>query len=154
MSTERAKGLALSAELDLVEINPSSKPPLCRITDYGKYRFDRSKRENAAKEKQHTSKLKEMRLTPRIGEHDLQVKANQIRSFLMDGHKVQISVNFKGREIIHESIGHSQLDRILETLGVIAKVDSKSRQGRRIVMLLSPEKQEIKKIRRQAETEN
>lgn len=149
MSTERAKGLAHSAELDLVEINPNGKPPLCRITDYGKYRFDRSKRENAAKEKQHTSKLKEMRLTPRTGEHDLQVKANQIRSFLMDGHKVQISVNFKGREIIHEAIGHAQLDRILETLGAIAKVDSKSRQGRRIVMLLSPEKQEIKKIRRQ-----
>ena len=144
--------MARAADLDLVEINPSRKPPICRIMDYGKYRFDKSRRENAAKP--HNAKLKEMRLTPRIGEHDLRVKTNQIRNFLLEGHKVQVSVQFKGREIVHEAIGHSRLENILTILGALAKVETKNRQGKRLMMLLSPDKQEAEKIRRQAETES
>lgn len=153
MPTEQAKELARAAWLDLVEINPNSKPPLCQIMDYGKYRFEQSKRAQASKKK-HADKLKEIRLTPRTGEHDLAVKSNKIRTFLLDGHKVQISVQFKGREIMHEDIGYAQLDTILATLGPLAKVEAKSRQGKRIIMMLSPDKQEITKIRRQTNTES
>lgn len=135
--TPQAQELAKQADLDLVEINPTARPPSCKIIDYGHYRFKQSKRNNA--NKPHKVKLKEIRMGPKIEEHDLNVKIKRAREFLLEGCKVQISMQFKGREIIHKALGEQQLETALRALEDIAKADKKPEmQGRRMLLSLSP----------------
>jgi translation initiation factor IF-3 len=115
---KRALDLAKESELDLVEIAPTAKPPVCRIMDYSKYKYDQEKKERRIKKNQHVTHLKEIRLKPRIGEGDYQTKLRQILSFLEKKDKVKVSMMFRGREIAHRELGKEILDRVIkDTVG-------------------------------------
>jgi len=154
--TEEALQRARDAELDLVEVAAESDPPVCRILDYGKYRYEQSKKDKANKAKSKTAEMKEVRLgrSMKIDPHDIQMRLNQARQFLMKGHKVQIVQNFRGREMIHRHRGYDRMRDITERLGDIAKVEMTPRQaGRRMTMILAPDKPKIEAIKRQEEAE-
>ena len=130
--------MAFDARLDLVKIAPNSKPPVCRIMDYGKYRYDMMKREREAKKKQQVINIKEIRLTPNIEEHDLNTKANQAKKFLDNGDRVKVSVRFRGREMGHTDMGRQVLDRFTELISEHGVVDKKPKmEGRNMIMFLS-----------------
>lgn len=130
--------MAFDARLDLVKIAPNSKPPVCRIMDYGKYRYDMMKREREAKKKQQIINIKEIRLTPNIEEHDLNTKANQAKKFLDNGDRVKVSVRFRGREMGHTDMGRQVLDRFTELISEHGVVDKKPKmEGRNMIMFLS-----------------
>jgi len=146
--TVEALAKAREAGIDLVEVAPGSKPPVCRLMDYGKWKYDQKKKEHKAKVKQHSVVLKEVRLRPKIDEHDLETKVNSARKFLEKGNKVQFTMMFRGREMMHMAIADEQFMSIVETLKDVAKVDSPpKRQGKRMAMVLSPvpQKVEVKK---------
>lgn len=130
--------LARQAELDLVEVAPNESPPVCRIMDYGKYKYLQKKRlhKNLA---QHHIKLKEIRLRPQTGVHDIEVKLNHARQFLTRKYKVQITVIFRGRELAHKEEGKRLIDEVLNRLAEVSKVEQPPQeQGRRIVCILGP----------------
>lgn len=136
-----AKHRAREAQLDLVEVSPGSAPPVCRIMDYGKWKYAQKKKEQKAKSHAKQSELKGVRLRPKIDPHDLEIKVNKARDFLEDGDKVQFTMLFRGREMAHRDLGMQSMQRIVETLADIAKVESPPRmQGRRMTMLLSPDR--------------
>ena len=138
VSRNKALDMAFDARLDLVKIAPNSKPPVCRIMDYGKYRYDMMKREREAKKKQQVINIKEIRLTPNIEEHDLNTKANQAKKFLDNGDRVKVSVRFRGREMGHTDIGRQVLDRFTELISEHGVVDKKPKmEGRNMIMFLS-----------------
>jgi translation initiation factor IF-3 len=122
--------------LDLVEIAPQGNPPVCRIMDYGKYRYEMSKKEKDARKKQHTVQLKGIRLTPNIDDHDFNFKIQSARKFIESGSKVKVSVIFKGRAITHKELGVQLIERVIQTLEDIAKVDSEAKMegGRNMVI--------------------
>lgn len=154
--TEEALQRARDAELDLVEVASESDPPVCRILDYGKYRYEQSKKDKANKAKSKTAEMKEVRLgrSMKIDPHDVLMRLNQARQFLMKGHKVQIVQNFRGREMIHRHRGYDRMREITDALGDIAKVEMTPRQaGRRMTMILAPDKPKIEAIKRQEEAE-
>jgi len=127
--------------LDLVEVAPASDPPVCRIMDYGKWLYQQKRRLRAAHKKHHyhTMTLKEIRLRPETDQHDLDVKLNHARDFLEKGHKVQFTVFFRGRQMLHKEHGYAMLDRITESLEDLAKVEQPGRMaGRRMKLLLVP----------------
>jgi translation initiation factor IF-3 len=137
MSREEALDQAREAGLDLVEVAPLEKPPVCRIMDFGKFKYQQKKRLN--KGPTHHSKNKEIRLRPKIGDHDFMTKANNARGFLKDRDKVICSVIFRGRENAHVEEGFKVVKRLVAELEDIAKVEQEaSMQGRRIVMILAP----------------
>lgn len=137
--TARAQELAHEAELDLVCVSPNAKPVVCKILDYGKYRYDQLKKEKDAKKAQKQINVKEVRMTPNIDTHDLNVKAKQADKFLTGGDKVKVSVRFRGREMGHTDQGRVVLDEFLEILGDKATVDKKPKmEGRNMVMHLNP----------------
>lgn len=147
VETDEAKRRARQAGLDLVEVAPNSEPPVCRIMDYGKWKYAQRKKEQKAKSHANKSELKGMRLRPKIDEHDLQIKVNKARDFLEDGDKVQFTMLFRGREMAHRDLGLRTMQEVADSLKDIAKVEAPPKmQGRRATMLLSPE-------RRQAKTE-
>ena len=151
--TEEALQRARDAELDLVEVASESDPPVCRILDYGKYRYEQSKKDKANKAKSKTAEMKEVRLgrSMKIDPHDIQIRLNQARRFLMDGHKVQIVQNFRGREMVHRHRGTTRMNEIIEQLADISKVEMSPRQaGRRMTMMLAPDKPKIEQIKRRA----
>ncbi len=124
---------------DLVEVQPNASPPVCRLMDYGKYRYEESRRERESRRRQRTAALKEVRLRPKIDDHDLDTKARQARKFLSSRSKVKLSVLFRGREIAHQDIGRTLLTRVSEQLDDISQVDQQPHmEGRSMVMLLSP----------------
>ncbi|MBS3821101.1 MAG: translation initiation factor IF-3 [Planctomycetes bacterium] len=131
---------AYDADMDLVEVAPNSKPPVCRIMDYGKYKYQQQKKEQKAKAQRHETELKQIRIrTPKIGDHDLMIKVNHAREFLERGDRVQFSLRFRGRELAHIDEGIGVFNRIVEELDDVARVDQPARrEGRRIGMLLSP----------------
>ena len=130
---------AQKADLDLVEVSPMAKPPVCKILNYGKFKFDQEKRQKESKRRQKQIKLKEIRMQPKIELHDLQFKARQVRKFLEDGSKVKVTVRFRGRELAHTEIGKNVLDRILEILKDTASVERHPQmEGRFMAMFLSP----------------
>jgi len=131
--------MARQANLDLVEVAPQSRPPVCRILDYGKWKYARQKKEQKAKGKRRESELKEIRIrTPKIGEHDLGIKINHAREFLERGDRVQFTLRFRGRELAHIDEGERVFQRIKEQLSDVSKVDRDFRlEGRRIVMVLA-----------------
>jgi translation initiation factor IF-3 len=140
---------ARSADLDLVEVSPGSDPPVCRILDFGKYKYELSKKERANRAKTKVVETKEVRLgrSMKIDPHDIAIRLNQARKFLLDGHKVLIVQNFRGREMMHKDRGHQRMREIIETLSDIAKVELAPRMaGRRQTMVLAPDKIKIQKV--------
>ena len=141
MSPRDAMRIAQEKELDLVEIAPQAKPPVCKIVDYGKFRYEKQKREKQQRKAQQKQQLKEVRLHPRTDTHDLDFKKRHAREWLEAGHKVKFSVFFKGREMAHKDIGRELLAQIIEDLEEISKVDQETRMdGRNMHMTLSPDK--------------
>lgn len=129
------------AGLDLVEVAPGSAPPVCRIMDYGKYRYQQSKKLNAAKRSQTIIHVKEIRVRPKTEEHDLQVKLRHIQRFLEQNNKVKITMMFRGREIVYADKGKALMDDICERLKDASMIDQPpKREGRNIVMVISPKK--------------
>lgn len=125
--------------LDLVEVAPQSQPPVCRIMDYGKFKYEQSKRAKQARKKHHLVHLKEVKLRPKIEEHDIQFKLKHARSFLEEGNKVKFTIYFRGREITHKEFGNQLLDRMVEELKDIAAVEQPARlEGRNLVMMMIP----------------
>jgi translation initiation factor IF-3 len=134
--TDEARRLAEEAGLDLVEVAPNARPPVCRIMDFGKFKYRQKK--SAQKSRHHQSQLKEIRVRPKIGEHDLKFKLDRAREFLQHGDKVQVNLLFRGREMVHQEVAHALLHRVAETLADIAKVEVTPRiEGRRLSMLLT-----------------
>jgi translation initiation factor IF-3 len=135
--------------LDLVEVAPNASPPVCRIMDYGKFKYELKKKQAASKAKAHAATLKEVKLRPRTDEHDLDFKLRNARRFLMEGDKVKITLMFRGREIVHTSIGFDQLDRVKALLADIATVESTPRlDGRFMSMILVPNREAIARLER------
>ena len=131
--------------LDLVEVAPDSRPPVCRIMDFGKYKYEQSKKEKQAKKKAHSFQLKEMRYRPKIDEHDYQFKTRHVREFLMQGSKVRAFVMFRGREMTRIEFGKQILERLSEDIRDIAAVDMAPKmEGRSMSMVLSPKPEVVK----------
>jgi translation initiation factor IF-3 len=138
MPTAEALELARSKDLNLVEVAANAVPPVCRILDYGKFKYEEEKKERAAKKHQHTSELKELRLRPRTDDHDLEVRARAARKFLEDGHKVRLVVRFRGRESTHPEVARAQIDHIAERLTDIAVVErAPEMEGRGMYAILA-----------------
>lgn len=138
MSAREAMKLAREADLDLVKIAPNAKPPVCKIIDYGKYRYELARKEKEAKKKQRTMEVKEVRLSPNIDVNDLNTKANQARKFITKGDKVKVSLRFRGRELAHINYSKQILDNFFEKLEDIAVIDKPPKmEGRSMVMFLS-----------------
>lgn len=138
MSSKDAMKLAREADLDLVKIAPGAKPPVCKIIDYSKYKYEQTRKEREAKKKQKTMEVKEVRLSPNIDTNDLNTKANQARKFLDKGNKVKVALRFRGREMTHINYSKQILDRFYEKLEDIAMVDKQPKmEGRMMVMFLS-----------------
>jgi len=131
--------MASERNLDLVEVAPNAIPPVCRLLDFGKYQYERQKKEREARKAQKIIEIKEIRLRPRTGEHDMDVKVRQTLSFLEDGSKVKVAVRFRGREITHPEIAHDQLVQFAGKVGGAAVIELQpSMEGRNLFMLLSP----------------
>ena len=138
MSAKDAMKLAREAELDLVKIAPTAKPPVCKIVDYGKYRYEQMRKEKEAKKKQKTIDIKEVRFSPNIDTNDLNTKINQARKFLSKGDKVKVSIRFRGREIAHTEIGIDILNNFAAQLEDVAVVEKPAKvEGRSMVMFLA-----------------
>jgi translation initiation factor IF-3 len=144
--------MAREAGLDLVEVVPTATPPVCRILDYGKYKYDLAKKARQAKAHRHETELKEVRIrTPKIDTHDLMIKIERARGFLLRGDRVQFSLRFRGRELAHIDEGHRIFGVIETELQDCGKVDRNRREGRRITMLIAPlTKQQILQKRQAA----
>jgi translation initiation factor IF-3 len=139
MKTEEAMRMAREQGLDLVEVAPNSTPPVCRLMDYGKYRYEQTKKEKAARKRQHAVHLKEITLRPRIEEHDYQVKLRHIREFLSVHSKVKVTVRFRGREMMHSEAGERVLNRMAGDIQDIGKVEQSPRmEGRNMVVVFAP----------------
>ena len=139
ISTREAMDMARERDLDLVEVAPTANPPVCRLMDYGKFRYEQTKKEREARKNQKQVELKEIRMKPRTDTHDLEVKANSARRFLEEGHKVKFAVRFRGREIAHPEIGREMLEHLSEDLREYAVVDQRpALEGRAYTLILSP----------------
>ena len=138
MSSNEALDLAYEKKLDLVLVAPNTNPPVCKIMNYGKYKFEQAKREKEAKKKQKVSEVKEIRITPNTEEHDFNFKAKNARKFLEDGCKVKITVRFRGRELNYAKAGEDLLNKFAEELSDISNLDKKpSLEGKNMFILLS-----------------
>lgn len=148
MPTNEALDRAREAGLDLVEVAPNVRPPVCRILDYGKFKYDQSKKEKKAKKKQQSFQMKEMRFRPKIDDHDFNFKTKHVREFLESGNKVKVFVMFRGREMAYTEQGKDLLDKVAEVLGDISQVESPAKlEGRNMSMVLGPTKDTMKKLR-------
>jgi len=141
MSAKEAYFKAKDANLDLVKIAPTAKPPVCKIIDYGKYRYELARKAKEAKKKQKTVETKEIRLSPNIDTNDLNTKVNQCKKFLAKGAKVKVALRFRGREMAHKDVGKEILDSFFEQLEDVATIDKPAKmEGRSMVMFLSATK--------------
>ena len=141
VSLEEAKAIAFAAELDLVEISPNAEPPVCRVMNYGKYRFEQNKKQQAAKKKQKQIQVKEVKFRPGTEIGDYQVKMRNLVRFLNDGDKTKITVRFRGREVAHRDLGMDLLKRIEKDLDELAIVEQFPKmEGRQMIMVLAPKK--------------
>ena len=139
MSSEEALKIAAEKELDLVKIAPGSNPPVCRVMDYGKYRFEQSKREKEARKNQRVIEVKEIRMSPSIGLNDFNVKLKNGQKFLREGDRVKVTVRFRGREMAHTNIGEELLTKFADECAELATVDKNAKlEGRFMTMFLSP----------------
>jgi translation initiation factor IF-3 len=139
LDLEAALASAQEQGLDLVEVAPLARPPVVRIMDYGKYKFEQAKQARAAKKKQHVIQLKEVKLRPGIEEHDFETKERHARRFLEEGNKVKVTLMFRGRQIAHPELGRAVVDRFAAELSSIAKVESDPKlEGKAMTMILAP----------------
>jgi len=139
MSLRDALAAARERDLDLVEVAPNAKPPVCRIMDLGKFKYQQKKKAQAAKKKQHIIQVKEVRMRPKIEEHDYQVKLKHLRRFLEEGNKAKINVRFRGRELAFVDAGRQVLNRIIHDLSDVAVVEKlPDMEGRSMIMVLAP----------------
>ena len=137
MSARDAMKLAREANLALVKIAPTAKPPVCKIIDYGKYRYEQARKEKEARKKQKTIEVKEVRLSPNIDTNDLNTKVNQARKFVSSGNKVKVAVRFRGRELAHTAVGKTILEDFAQKLSDIAVIDKPAKlEGKSMVMFL------------------
>src|SRR3954453_19982040 len=133
--------IARQQDLDLVEVAPDANPPVCRIMDYGKFKFDTAQRAKESRRKTTSTSIKEMKYRPKIGTGDFDTKTRQVAKFLGEGHKVKITIMFRGRELSHQELGLRILDRVAETVNEVAKVEAAPKvDGRNMVMVLAPDK--------------
>ena len=141
-----ALNLARQVDLDLVEVAPMANPPVCRIMDYGKFRYEESQKAKESRKKTVHVSIKEVKFRPKIGKGDFDTKVRHMHDFLADGHKVKVTLQFRGREMAHPELGSRILDAVLEQLGATAKVETQARlEGRNMTMVLAPEKKAIPK---------
>ena len=139
VSIEDALKEAENQNLDLIEVAPQADPPVCKVLDYGKFRYDQQKRQRESKKKQHVIANKEVRMRPGIGDHDLDTKMNQAIKFLQEGSRLKITVRFRGRELSRKDLGTTLLDRVVETLADYADIDkSPMVEGRSMIVYLVP----------------
>jgi len=139
MPTMRALELAREAGLDLVEIAPNSQPPVTKILDYGRFKYQSQKKAAEARKKQKTVEIKEIKMRPNIDIHDYEVKMRSVRRFFEEGDKVKVTLRFRGREMAHQELGAKLLDRVKEETGPIAKIEAEPRlEGRQMTMVLAP----------------
>ena len=138
-SSREAFRIAQERGLDLVEVAPNAKPPVCKLMDYGRYKYEQAKREREARKKQKVITIKEVKMRPNIDDHDFAVRQRQAESFLRDGDKVKATIMFRGREVVHAQLGKEVLDRLLETVKDICVVERPPRlEGRNMIMILAP----------------
>ncbi|HOC45432.1 MAG: translation initiation factor IF-3 [Syntrophorhabdaceae bacterium] len=139
VSTSEALRLAREKELDLVEVSGKSAPPVCKIMDYGKYKYQLQKKAQEAKKKQAVIQIKEMKLGLKIEEHDFQFKMKHLREFLEEGHKLKIIIMFRGREILHVAMGEKLAQKVVDSLKDVGELEQRSKfDGRNIVMIFAP----------------
>ncbi|MDO9498733.1 translation initiation factor IF-3 [Falsiroseomonas sp.] len=139
MSARDALLRAYEVGLDLLEISPNAAPPVCKITDYGKYKYEQQKKANEARKRQKVVELKEIKVRPNIDDHDYDVKMRQMKEFIGDGDKVKVTLRFRGREMAHQDLGLKVLDRIRTELAEATKVESMPRlENRQMIMVLAP----------------
>lgn len=145
MSTRDALRMAEEQHLDLVEVAPKAKPPVCRIMDFGKYRYEQQKREKEAKKKQKVISIKEVKLRPNIEQHDFDVKLKNAIRFVEDGNKVKVTIMFRGRELSHPEIGKEVLARVAEKLGDSVSIERNAKlEGKNMTMIVAPKAQKSK----------
>ena len=139
VSIDKALEMAKAASLDLVEISPNATPPVCKILDYGKYKYEAQKKASLAKKKQKTVDVKEIKLRPSIEKHDYDVKMRAIEKFLNSGDKVKVTLRYRGREMAHQEIGMDVLNRVREQFAEVTKIEqSPKMEGRQMIMILAP----------------
>jgi translation initiation factor IF-3 len=142
--------LARQLDLDLVEVAPMANPPVCRIMDYGKFRYEESQKAKESRKKTIQVSIKEVKFRPKIGKGDFDTKVRHMQDFLQDGHKVKVTLQFRGREMAHPELGSKILDSVIEQLGPLAKVEAYARlEGRNMTMVLAPEKKIVAKKERE-----
>lgn len=141
VSPERGLELAMDAGLDLVEISPNASPPVCKIMDFGKFKYETQKRESEARKKQKTIDIKEVKFRPNTDTHDYDVKMRNVVKFLNNGDKVKVTLRFRGREMAHLELGRALLERVASDIEEIGKIDNMPKmEGRQMVMMISPQK--------------
>ncbi|MBS4025411.1 MAG: translation initiation factor IF-3 [Clostridia bacterium] len=139
VSLKEALKIAQESNLDLVEVAPNAKPPVCRVMDFGKHKYEQSKREKEARKKQHIVSVKEVKLRPNIEDHDFETKAKNGRRFLEDGDKVKVTIMFRGREISHSELGRRLCDKMSEELKDVSTIERYPKvEGRNMIMILAP----------------
>lgn len=154
MAPADALRLARERGLDLVEVAPQTSPPVCRIMDFNKFRYDEDRRDREAKKKHHVTKLKEVKFKPHIEEHDYQVKLNMLKRFLMRGDQAKVTMVYRGRELAHTELGRRILDRLVEDLKVISKIErTPMLDGRFLTMVIGPDREKIKRISKQLQAQ-
>ena len=155
MPTIEALRMAEEQHLDLVEVAPNARPPVCRIMDFGKFRYEQQKREKEAKKKQKTISIKEVKLRPNIDEHDFNVKLKNALRFVEEGNKVKVTIMFRGRELSHPELGRVVLDRVSERMGDLVSIERGAKlEGKNMTMILSPKAQKPAKVSKPAKQED
>nr|WP_231125878.1 translation initiation factor IF-3 [Roseovarius gahaiensis] len=139
VTPERAMSMAEEAGLDLVEISPNATPPVCKIMDYGKFKYEQQKREAEARKKQKIIEVKEVKFRPNTDTHDYDVKMRNVLKFLENGDKVKVTLRFRGREMAHQSLGRELLNRVAEDIKEVGKVENMPKmEGRQMIMVIGP----------------
>ncbi len=139
VSPARGVELAYDAGLDLVEISPNARPPVCKIMDFGKFKYEQQKRESEARKKQKTIEVKEVKFRPNTDVHDYDVKMRNVTRFLENGDKVKVTLRFRGREMAHQNLGRALLERVAEDIREIGKVENMPKmEGRQMIMMIGP----------------
>ncbi|MGH7458989.1 MAG: translation initiation factor IF-3 [Longimicrobiaceae bacterium] len=140
-AVDRAREMAAEEELDLVEVAPMARPPVCRIMDYGKFRYEEQRKAREARKKQHHVQIKEVKMRPGIEDHDFEFKVRHARRFLGEGNKVKATMMFRGRQMTHPELGREVLDRFVEVISDVGKVESNPQmEGRTMTMIIAPAK--------------
>lgn len=139
IATAEAMKMAFAVGLDLVEVSPNADPPVCKILDYGKFKYEVQKKKNEARKKQKVIEIKEIKMRPGIDEHDYLVKMRSVHRFLDEGDKVKMTIRFRGREMAHQELGLKVLERVREEVDSVAKIEQHPRlEGRQMIMVIAP----------------